>query len=100
MDKSLTETVCSSGNVCKQFMQVVSEALRDANISKEEIDWLVLHQANQRILDSAAQRLGISPDRVVSNLAEYGNTSAASIPLVLDESIRSGSIKEGSLVRF
>lgn len=81
-------------------MQVVSEALRDANISKEEIDWLVLHQANQRILDSAAQRLGISPDRVVSNLAEYGNTSAASIPLVLDESIRSGSIKEGSLVRF
>ena len=53
----------------------------------------------QRILDSAAQRLGVAPERVVSNLANYGNTSAASIPLALDEAVRSGSIAPGSTVR-
>lgn len=60
----------------------------------------MLHQANQRILDSAAQRLGVPAERVVSNLAEYGNTSAASIPLALDESVRSGLIKPNSTVGF
>lgn len=78
--------------------QVVEEALENAGLSKNDVDWLVLHQANQRILDAAAQRLGFGPDQVVSNLAEYGNTSAASIPLVLDEAVRRGSIKDGSLV--
>ena len=53
----------------------------------------------QRILDSAAQRLGVAPERVVSNLANYGNTSAASIPLALDEAVRSGSIAPGSTAR-
>ena len=64
----------------------------------EAIDWLVLHQANQRILDAAAARLGVPPDRVISNLAEYGNTSAASIPLALDEAVRDGRIKPGEVV--
>lgn len=77
----------------------MEEALQDASKSKDDVDWLVLHQANQRIIDAAAQRLGFKPEQVVSNLAEYGNTSAASIPLVLDEAVRSGSIKSGSLVR-
>jgi len=81
-------------------LQVVEEALLDASVSKEDVDWLVLHQANQRILDSAAQRLGISGDKVVSNLAGYGNTSAASIPLVLDEAVRAGNIKEGDTVQI
>ncbi len=78
---------------------VVEAALKDAGLpGPEAIDWLVLHQANQRILDSAAARLGVPPDRVVSNLAEYGNTSAASIPLALDEAVRDGRVKPGEVV--
>ena len=75
---------------------VVDEAMREAGI--DDVDWLVLHQANQRILDSAAQRLGIDSAKVVSNLANYGNTSAASIPLVLDECVREGKIRRGDVV--
>ena len=56
-------------------------------------------QANQRILDSAASRLGVPPERVLSNLAEYGNTSAASIPLALDEAVRARTIAPGNVVR-
>ena len=74
---------------------VLTEALRQAELEASDIDWLILHQANQRILDAAATRLGVPHDRVVSNLAEYGNTSAASIPLALDEAVRSGKIKAG-----
>lgn len=73
-------------------------AMKDAGVTTEQIDWLVLHQANQRILDAAAQRIGISSERVVSNLAEYGNTSAASIPLAFDEAVRGGKIKNGDMI--
>lgn len=58
-----------------------------------------MHQANQRILASAADRLGLPSDRVVSNLSKYGNTSAASIPLALDEAVRDGTVKPGEVVR-
>lgn len=64
----------------------------------EHVDWLVLHQANQRILDAAADRLKFPKERVVSNLARYGNTSAASIPLALDEAVRQGKIRQGDTV--
>ena len=64
----------------------------------EEIDWLVMHQANARILDSAAKKVGIDPAKVASNLAKYGNTSAASVPLVLDEYVRTGKIKPGDVL--
>jgi len=64
----------------------------------EHVDWLVLHQANQRILDAAADRLDFPKERVVSNLARYGNTSAASIPLALDEAVRQGKIRKGDTV--
>lgn len=67
-------------------------------MDKDEIDWLVLHQANARILSAAADRLGVPQDRVVSNVAEYGNTSAASIPLALDEAVRRGDIKPGQVI--
>lgn len=77
---------------------MVDRALRNAEMSVDQVDWLVLHQANQRILDSAAERLGVARERVVSNLARYGNTSAGSIPLALDEAVRSGSIAPGSTV--
>ena len=79
-------------------LQVIQKALLSANLCKDDIDWLVLHQANQRILDAAAQRLGVPAERVISNVAEYGNTSAASIPLALDEAVRAGKIKPGSRV--
>lgn len=77
---------------------VIEGALKNAGMSKEEIDWLVLHQANMRILTAAADRLGVPPERVVSNLADYGNTSAASIPLALDEAVRRGDIKSGQVL--
>ncbi|KAK9918201.1 hypothetical protein WJX75_002223 [Coccomyxa subellipsoidea] len=77
---------------------VVEAALADAGVSKDDVDWLVLHQANQRILDSAATRLGVPSDRVISNLAEYGNTSAASIPLALDEAVRANTIVPGNVL--
>ncbi|KXZ42962.1 hypothetical protein GPECTOR_109g205 [Gonium pectorale] len=77
---------------------VIDGALAKANLSKESVDWLVMHQANQRILDAAAQRLGLPSERVVSNLANYGNTSAASIPLALDEAVRGGRIQRGDKI--
>lgn len=77
---------------------VIEGALANAGLEKEAIDWLVLHQANMRILLSAADRLGVPQDRVVSNLERYGNTSAASIPLALDEAVRAGDIKPGQVV--
>ena len=78
--------------------QVIENALENAGLKKEDVDFLVMHQANQRILDAAAERLGLSSDRVVSNLSEYGNTSAASIPLALDGAVRSGMIKKGDVL--
>ena len=67
-------------------------------ISPAQIDWLLLHQANQRILDSVADRFSIPQHKVLSNLAKYGNTSAATIPLMLDEAVREGRIQPGDLI--
>lgn len=82
----------------KKVPEVIEKAMFRANISAEKIDWLLLHQANQRILDAVAQRLKIPPEKVISNLANYGNTSAASIPLALDESVRLGKVKSGDTI--
>lgn len=78
--------------------EVLEKAMFRASISIEQIDWLLLHQANQRILDAVAQRLQIPAEKVISNLANYGNTSAASIPLALDEAVREGKIKPGDII--
>lgn len=77
---------------------VLGAALDKAGLTTEDIDWLVLHQANMRILSAAADRLGIPSERVIANLSEYGNTSAASIPLALDEAVRRGDIKKGDVL--
>lgn len=78
--------------------EVIEKALFRANLSTDDIDWLILHQANQRIIDAVAQRLKIPSEKVIANLEEYGNTSAASIPLALDEAVRSGKIKNGDII--
>ena len=75
--------------------EVLEKALFYADLSTDDIDWLILHQANQRILDAAAKRLGIPAEKVVSNMAQHGNTDAASIPIALDEWVQAGKIKSG-----
>ncbi|MEA5621567.1 beta-ketoacyl-ACP synthase III [Nostoc sp. UHCC 0251] len=78
--------------------EIIDKALFQANLSVDKIDWLLLHQANQRIIDAVAQRLNVPEHKVISNLAQYGNTSAASIPLALDEAVRQGKIKPNDIV--
>ncbi|EYU42405.1 hypothetical protein ABFS82_10G136600 [Erythranthe guttata] len=73
-------------------------ALEKAGLTGSNIDWLLLHQANQRIIDAVATRLKLPSERVISNLANYGNTSAASIPLALDEAVRSGKVQNGHTI--
>jgi len=82
----------------KRVPEVIEKALFRANVSVDAVDWLLLHQANQRILDAVANRLKIPPEKVISNLAKYGNTSAASIPLALDESVRGGAVQAGNTI--
>ncbi|KAL0643714.1 hypothetical protein Bca4012_042004 [Brassica carinata] len=82
----------------KSVPQSIESALQKAGLPASSIDWLLLHQANQRIIDSVATRLQFPPERVISNLANYGNTSAASIPLALDEAVRSGKVKPGHTI--
>ena len=76
----------------------IEESAKSAGISPHDIQWFVPHQANQRILDGTARRLGISTDRVISTIAEHGNTSAASVPLALCTAVKDGRIKRGDLV--
>jgi 3-oxoacyl-[acyl-carrier-protein] synthase III len=74
------------------------EACARAGVSIEVVDWFVPHQANQRILDGVARRLGVPVEKVVSTVAMHGNTSAASVPLALEAAVRDGRIKKGDLV--
>lgn len=82
----------------KRVPEVIEKALFRAGLSTADVDWLLLHQANQRILDAVAERLNIPSERVISNMARYGNTSAASIPIALDEAVRDGRVKAGDLI--
>jgi 3-oxoacyl-[acyl-carrier-protein] synthase-3 len=78
----------------------VQEALEHNKVKPEEIDFLVPHQANLRIIQAMAQRLNMSMEKVVLTVHKYGNTSAASIPMALDEAVRDGRIKENHLLLF
>lgn len=87
-----------NGRAIYEFaVNAVPEAVRTtcekAGIKVSDIDFLVPHQANQRIIKAAAERLGLKPEQIVSNVAEYGNTSAASIPLAFTEAVRLGQVK-------
>jgi 3-oxoacyl-[acyl-carrier-protein] synthase-3 len=78
--------------------EVLEEVLGEAGISAVEIDWVVPHQANRRILDATARKLGLPPDKVVVTVDIHANTSAASVPLAFDVAVRDGRIKPGDLV--
>ena len=78
--------------------EAISKAMFQANLTADDIDWLLLHQANQRIMDAVAKRLDIPQQKILSNIAEYGNTSAASIPLALDAAVRDGRVKPGNTI--
>ncbi len=78
----------------------IARVLDDAGLNESDIDWFVPHQANERILEGISKKLGLPKEKVVSTVAEHGNTSAASIPLALDVAIQDGRVKRGDLVLF
>ena len=77
---------------------VLNEVLEAAGHSAEEVDWVVPHQANKRILDATARKLGLDPHRVIVTVDQHANTSAASVPLALDVAVRDGRIRKGDLI--
>jgi 3-oxoacyl-[acyl-carrier-protein] synthase-3 len=103
---STTQTVghlrMVGNQVFKHAVSKISESVKaaceQAGVPVSEIDWFVPHQANQRILNAVAERLGLDEHKVVSTVAEHGNTSAASVPLALAASIDDGRVKKGDLV--
>ncbi len=84
----------------RMLRQTVAEVLEVAGRRLEDIDLVIFHQANMRIINSAVKELGIPPHKVVNNLERYGNTSGGSIPLALDEAYQEGRIRPGSLILF
>ncbi len=80
--------------------ECINEVLTKANLTAEDIDCFILHQANVRIISSVAKRLGVSPDKLPINLNKYGNTSAATIPILFDELKKSGSLDNAKRVIF
>ena len=97
------DTVVMEGNAVFKVAvntldQIVDETLAANNMQKSDIDWLVPHQANIRILQATAKKLDMSMDRVVVTVDKHGNTSAASIPLALDTAVKDGRIKRGDMI--
>jgi 3-oxoacyl-[acyl-carrier-protein] synthase-3 len=80
--------------------ETISETLREADMTLDDVDLIIFHQANMRIISAAQEDLGIDPQKVFNNLERYGNTSSASIPLALDEAFREGRIHAGSHILF
>jgi 3-oxoacyl-[acyl-carrier-protein] synthase-3 len=74
------------------------ESLQKANLTTDEIDWVIPHQANQRILDATIKKLRVKEDKLISTVAKHANTSAASIPLALDNAVEEGKVKKGDLL--
>ncbi|WP_185983204.1 beta-ketoacyl-ACP synthase III [Aureimonas mangrovi] len=77
---------------------VIEDSFSELGIGPNDIDWFVPHQANRRIIDASAKKLGIAPEKVVTTVQDHGNTSAASIPLALDTAVRDGRVKRGDVV--
>ena len=82
----------------RKVPEVLEAALADAQLTVQDVDWFLLHQANVRILESVASRLGVDMAKVLVDLDESGNTSAASIPLALDAALSRGQVKPGQVI--
>ncbi|HEY0860501.1 MAG TPA: 3-oxoacyl-[acyl-carrier-protein] synthase III C-terminal domain-containing protein, partial [Pseudoxanthomonas sp.] len=82
----------------KALDSVVDETLEANGLDKHDLDWLIPHQANLRIIEATARRLEMSMDNVIVTVDKHGNTSSGSVPLALDEAIRSGRVQRGQLV--
>lgn len=82
----------------REVPRVLEESLEAAGLTVDDVDWLLLHQANIRIMEIVAKRLGIPMEKVITNLSSYGNTSAGSIPIALDEAVRNGQVKKGDVI--
>ena len=82
----------------KTLGNVAEQALSANNITKDEIDWLIPHQANLRIIQATAKRLGMPMDKVILTVQDHGNTSAASVPMALDVGVRDGRVQRGQLI--
>ena len=78
--------------------RIVDETLAANHLEKSDVDWLIPHQANIRIIEATARKLGMSMDRVVVTVGEHGNTSAASVPLALDAAVRDGRVQRGQVL--
>ena len=83
-----------------KISSIMEEVMAEGKVAATEVDWFVPHQANRRILEGTARKLGIPEDRIVMTLDRHGNTSAASIPLAFDAAIQDGRINKGDLVLF
>ncbi|NVK33048.1 MAG: ketoacyl-ACP synthase III [Rhodobacteraceae bacterium] len=77
---------------------VITDAYAATGLSSDDLDWFIPHQANKRIIDASAKKLGIATEKVVTTVNQHGNTSAASIPLAIDAAVRDGRVKKGDLI--
>lgn len=84
----------------QRFVELIDDAMRKCELTAEQVKLIVPHQVNQRIIDSALERLKLSPEKAFVNIDKYGNTSAASIPIALDEAVRAGKLNKGDVAVF
>ena len=101
--RSTFEPISMNGQEVYRFAvrrvpEVIEKSLHYAHLEVHDLDWLILHQANQRIIDAVVNRFGIDPAKAVSNMGRYGNTSAASIPIALDEWVQAGKIQSDHVI--
>ncbi|MCA6611843.1 MAG: ketoacyl-ACP synthase III [Pseudanabaena sp. M158S2SP1A06QC] len=82
----------------RRVPEVIEKSLHHAGLEVNDLDWLIMHQANQRIIDAVVNRFGIDPAKAVSNMGKYGNTSAASIPIALNEWVKADKIQKDNLI--
>ena len=84
----------------QRFHELLEDAMSKCDLTVEKIKLIIPHQVNQRIIDSALEKLSIPPEKSYVNIDKYGNTSAASIPIALDEVVRAGKVKQGDVLVF
>jgi 3-oxoacyl-[acyl-carrier-protein] synthase-3 len=83
-----------------RFEELIQDAMRKCELTADQIKLVIPHQSNRRIIDSATEKLGLPPEKVFVNIDRYGNTSAASVPIALDEAWRSGRVVSGDILVF